>query len=74
LQRVEAAERRSGVASRRHDIGHEATQTSTVSRDEFVERIDVTAGVDCAQGPRDRLGQTQLREERDTAARVTRNE
>jgi hypothetical protein len=44
-----------------------------VSCDEFVERVDVAAGMDRAQGPRDRLGQTYLRKKRDTAARVAGN-
>jgi hypothetical protein len=67
-------QRRSGVASQRRDIGYEATQTSTVSCDEFVECVDVAAGTDGAQGPRDRLRQTDLGKEGDTAACVAGNE
>ena len=60
----------SGVASRRRAVGYEATQASTVPREELVECVDQAAGVDGAQSVGDRPGEAYLSEERNAPARV----
>jgi hypothetical protein len=64
----------SGIASRGRTVGYKTTETASVPRHEFVERVEVAARVDRAESAGNRLRQTYRSEKRDTSACIAGNQ